>query len=125
MAANCDDHNNELGNFSQPYLIPHSMTDGSQMMFSGEFVAGNKMDSNNLATLFAPNILHPALPILSKEALSAQSCEERIDVINVIRCMIDRNKDLFLVSLVICCHIFIDMRHEKCNDFSGFFRAHG
>ena len=76
VAANCEDHNNKLG----------------------EFVPGNKMDSNNLATLFAPNILHSmSSTTVSKESLSSQSCEERIDVINVIRSMIDHNKDLFQV----------------------------
>lgn len=58
------------------------------------------MDSNNLATLFAPNILHSMTPAsVSKDSLSSQSCEERIDVINVIRSMIDHNKDLFSVSI--------------------------
>jgi hypothetical protein len=42
----------------------------------GEDIPGNKMDSNNLATLFAPNILHsmkttegvtsPGMPKLSR-----------------------------------------------------------
>ena len=43
---------------------------------------GNKMDSNNLATVIAPNILHCNLP--GKPATEAE-VEERIDVINVIR----------------------------------------
>ncbi|KAL0268144.1 UNVERIFIED_CONTAM: hypothetical protein PYX00_010199 [Menopon gallinae] len=103
VAANCDDHNNELG----------------------EFVPGNKMDSNNLATLFAPNILHPALPTLSKEALSAQSCEERIDVINVIRSMIDRNKDLFLVSSELMDEVYVHMMDSHPEGFGSTSQEEG
>jgi hypothetical protein len=54
------------------------------------------MDSNNLATVFAPNILHCIKPGSNKE-LSTERAEERIDVINVIRSMIDHNKELFQV----------------------------
>lgn len=43
---------------------------------------GNKMDSNNLATVFAPNILHNAI---MGQATTDQEVDERIDVINVIR----------------------------------------
>ena len=56
------------------------------------------MDSNNLATVFAPNILHCVKPGSNKE-LSTERVEERIDVINVIRSMIEHNKELFKVSM--------------------------
>lgn len=59
-------------------------------------MSGSKMDSNNLATVFAPNILHCIKPGSNKE-LSTERAEERIDVINVIRSMIDHNKELFQV----------------------------
>lgn len=50
---------------------------------SGQVISeGNKMDSNNLATIFAPNILHNAVP---GQITSEQEVEERLDVINVIR----------------------------------------
>lgn len=55
------------------------------------------MDSTNLATLFAPNILHqvkPGVDALSPSEMATQA-EERMDVINVVRSMIDRNKELF------------------------------
>lgn len=42
---------------------------------------GNKMDSNNLATIFAPNLLH-----FSQSAnTNQQTIQERLDAINVIR----------------------------------------
>lgn len=66
----------------------------------GEMVLGNKMDSNNLATLFAPNILHTVMPGTSAEKMAAESvamAEERIDVINVIRSMIDHHREIFEV----------------------------
>ncbi|XP_043215762.1 uncharacterized protein LOC122378590 [Amphibalanus amphitrite] len=62
---------------------------------AGEWLTGNRMDSNNLATLFAPNILH-SLAQLGNEL--SQQATERIDVINVIRSLIDHNKELFEVS---------------------------
>lgn len=43
---------------------------------------GNKMDSNNLATVFAPNLLHN---ISAGGYSNQQIIEERLDVINVIR----------------------------------------
>ena len=61
---------------------------------AGEWLTGNRMDSNNLATLFAPNILH-SLAKLGSEL--SQQTAERIDVINVIRSLIDHNKELFEV----------------------------
>ena len=67
---------------------------------TGEMVLGNKMDSNSLATLFAPNILHTVKPGTSAEKIAAESvarAEERIDVINVIRSMIDHYKEIFEV----------------------------
>ncbi|XP_068219556.1 uncharacterized protein RhoGAP102A isoform X2 [Palaemon carinicauda] len=67
---------------------------------TGETLHGNKMDSSNLATLFAPNILHMVKP--GTETMSttemAVHAEERIDVINVVRTMIDHSKELFDVT---------------------------
>ncbi|XP_042209214.1 uncharacterized protein LOC121857291 [Homarus americanus] len=71
-----------------------------QQTSTGETMQGNKMDSSNLATLFAPNILHTVKP--GTESMSttemATHAEERIEVINVVRSMIDHNKELFEVS---------------------------
>lgn len=64
----------------------------------GEWIVGNKMDSNNLATLFAPNILHSCKPS-GKDELSLERTEERSDAINVIRSLIDNYRSLYQVTL--------------------------
>lgn len=55
---------------------------------------GNKMDSNNLATVIAPNILHCNSP---GSVASDEEADERLDVINVVRTMIDHYEELFVV----------------------------
>lgn len=57
---------------------------------------GNKMDSANLATVIAPNILHSNTDASSAVATDEQA-EERLDVINVVRTMIDHYEELFAV----------------------------
>lgn len=57
---------------------------------------GNKMDSSNLATVIAPNILHSNSDLNSAVATDEQA-EERLDVINVVRTMIDHYEELFAV----------------------------
>lgn len=57
---------------------------------------GNKMDSSNLATVIAPNILHSNTDINNAVATDEQA-EERLDVINVVRTMIDHYEELFAV----------------------------
>lgn len=52
------------------------------------------MDAGNLATLFAPNILHCATP----GELAPERAAERSDVINVVRTMMDRRRELFQVN---------------------------
>ena len=62
----------------------------------GEDLVGNKMDSNNLATLFAPNILHSMKPgdgTMSPE--NSAKAAERTETINIVRMLIDFNKELF------------------------------
>lgn len=51
---------------------------------------GNKMDSANLATVIAPNILHSNPTDNSSTVATDDQVEERLDVINVVRTMIDR-----------------------------------
>lgn len=63
--------------------------------FDGQVMSnGNKMDSTNLATIFAPNILH----CIKSDQFEEQEMAERADVINIIRIMIDHYEDLFIVS---------------------------
>ena len=46
-----------------PYRgIDRGRHDFKNVLVQGEDMQGNKMDSNNLATLFAPNILHSMKP---------------------------------------------------------------
>lgn len=63
--------------------------------FDGQVISnGNKMDSTNLATIIAPNILHN----IKSDQLEEQELAERSDVINIIRIMIDHFEDLFIVN---------------------------
>ncbi|KAF7284838.1 hypothetical protein GWI33_021481 [Rhynchophorus ferrugineus] len=72
----------------------------------GEDLAGNKMDSNNLATVFAPNILHCIKPG-GKE--NSDRSEDRIDIINVVRTLIDHYKQIFSVSAELLDEIYVHM----------------
>ncbi|XP_060531686.1 uncharacterized protein LOC132705231 [Cylas formicarius] len=72
----------------------------------GEEVAGNKMDSNNLATVFAPNILHCLKPG-SKDV--TERSEDRLDVINVVRMLIDHFKQIFLVPAKLLDEVYVHM----------------
>ncbi|XP_018789223.1 PREDICTED: uncharacterized protein LOC108969128 isoform X2 [Bactrocera latifrons] len=64
-------------------------------------VCGNKMDSNNLATVFAPNILRTNF--LSTSSSDIVTCGNSIeqeamnDAINVVRIMIDHYEEIFKV----------------------------
>lgn len=75
---------------------------------TGEWVAGNKMDSNNLATIFAPNILHCIKPGNQGKDFADRS-EDRIDVINVVRIMIDHHKQIFTVSAELLDEVYVHM----------------
>ncbi|XP_043063556.1 rho GTPase-activating protein 6 isoform X2 [Drosophila ficusphila] len=57
-------------------------------------MVGNKMDSNNLATVFAPNILRSTFLVLP----SNREEENISDAINVIRILIDHYKEIFKIS---------------------------
>lgn len=62
--------------------------------FDGQVISnGNKMDSTNLATIIAPNILH----CIKSDQFEEQEMAERADVINIIRIMIDHFETLFIV----------------------------
>jgi len=67
---------------------------------TGEWLPGNRMDSSNLATLFAPNILHQhSAGGANRDELSAERVEERADSINVVRAIIDNSHHLFEVRI--------------------------
>lgn len=77
----------------------------SKSSFDQTPVSGNKMDSMNLATIIAPNILH----CIKSDQLDEQEITERADVINIIRIMIDHYEDIFTVSLEDINDIYITM----------------
>ncbi|EDW83572.2 uncharacterized protein Dwil_GK13677 [Drosophila willistoni] len=56
-------------------------------------MTGNKMDSSNLSTVFAPNILRGATP----NNAESKEQENMSDAINVIRTMIDHYEEIFKV----------------------------
>lgn len=70
------------------------------------FADANKMDSNNLATVFAPNILHDAI---ADQVTSEQEVCERLDVINVVRVMIDHYEEMYRVSADTLDKVFLNM----------------
>nr|KAI8757403.1 rho GTPase-activating protein 6-like [Biomphalaria glabrata] len=66
----------------------------------GEVIAGNKMDSHNLATLFGPNILHRTKTTNDKELMSesAERVEQSKEIIEVVKDLIDNHHELFEIS---------------------------
>lgn len=67
---------------------------------------GNKMDTNNLATVFAPNILHNAV---AGQVTTEQEVDERLDVINVVRIMIDHWEEMYRLSDTTIDEIYMNM----------------
>lgn len=74
---------------------------------TGESLTGNKMDSNNLATVFAPNILHCIKP--GSKEMTVDRPEDRIDIINVVRTLIDHYKQLYSVSAELLDEVYVHM----------------
>jgi len=64
----------------------------------GHLVEGNKMDASNLATLFAPNILHKPIKELSPNDLSEEMTMERRLAIDVVTALIVNYEYLFKVQ---------------------------
>ncbi|XP_073954257.1 uncharacterized protein isoform X2 [Choristoneura fumiferana] len=69
---------------------------------------GNKMDAANIATIFAPNILHKNKP---NEAASAEQLSERADVINVVRQLIERQGELWTLPAELLHEAYIHLAH--------------
>ncbi|XP_059490290.1 uncharacterized protein LOC132205326 isoform X2 [Neocloeon triangulifer] len=87
------------------FLNNVSQNAGDRKNDSGEVVAGNKMDSTNLATLFAPNILH----CFKQGAKEVDKPEERSDAINVTRSLIDHHAEVFEVSAELLDEVYLHM----------------
>uniref|UniRef100_A0A1B0C0Q9 Rho-GAP domain-containing protein n=1 Tax=Glossina palpalis gambiensis TaxID=67801 RepID=A0A1B0C0Q9_9MUSC len=75
---------------------------------------GNKMDSNNLATVFAPNILRTTNPALGNNTSSDEQ-EYMSDAINVVRIMIDHYEEIFKVPAELMDAVYSQMLDE-CPD---------
>ncbi|CAH1159539.1 unnamed protein product [Phaedon cochleariae] len=73
---------------------------------AGEDILGNKMDSTNLATVFAPNILHCIKPGAKD---GADRPEDRLDVINVVRSLIDHYKTIYTISAELLDEVYLHM----------------
>ncbi|XP_026328127.1 uncharacterized protein LOC113236327 isoform X2 [Hyposmocoma kahamanoa] len=71
---------------------------------------GNKMDAANLATVFAPNILHRNKP---NEAASAEQLSERADVINVVRMLVERQGELWTLPAELLHEAYIHLAHTQ------------
>lgn len=67
----------------------------------GEMIIGNRMDAQNLATLFGPNILRIPQSGKGSEFLVENNArmEERCDVILVVRNLIENHKKMFEVTV--------------------------
>ncbi|KAG7206360.1 hypothetical protein KM043_003729 [Ampulex compressa] len=76
---------------------------------TGEWIPGNKMDTTNLATVFAPNILHCVKPGQARSEVSAERAEERIDVINVVRALLEHSSTLFTVPAALLDELYLHM----------------
>lgn len=77
------------------FLAKVARASGDSATFDGTVMSvGNKMDSNNLATIIAPNVLH----CIRSDQLEDQEIAERADVINILRIMIDHYEDMFIVN---------------------------
>ncbi|XP_052749731.1 uncharacterized protein LOC113512037 isoform X2 [Galleria mellonella] len=71
---------------------------------------GNKMDAANLATIFAPNILHRNKP---NEAASAEQLSERVDVINVVRQLVERQAELWALPAATLHLAYVQLLHAQ------------
>ncbi|CAD6237009.1 GSCOCG00002101001-RA-CDS [Cotesia congregata] len=89
------------------------------------------MDLTNLATVFAPNILHCVKPGQTRSEVSVERAEERIDVINVVRALLENSATLFTIPAALLDELYLHMMdthpadldlalsrraEEQCND---------
>ncbi|KAL5238085.1 hypothetical protein ACI65C_005495 [Semiaphis heraclei] len=76
---------------------------------NGHVVEGNKMDASNLATLFAPNILHKPIKELSSNDLSEEMTMERRLAIDVVTALIVNYEYLFKVPADLLDEVYVHM----------------
>ncbi|XP_034836392.1 uncharacterized protein RhoGAP102A isoform X1 [Maniola hyperantus] len=71
---------------------------------------GNRMTAANLATIFAPNILHRNNP--NEPASPEQLLSERADVINVVRQLVERHSELWALPAELLHEAYIHLAHS-------------
>lgn len=77
------------------------------------------MDSSNLATVIAPNILHcHAIP---STVASDEEADERLDVINVVRTMIDHYEGLYTVAPDVLNDVYTSMMDSNQSQLDFLF----
>lgn len=59
--------------------------------------------------VFAPNILHCVKPGQARSEVSADRAEERIDVINVVRALLENASTLFTLSAALLDELYLHM----------------
>ncbi|RLU24384.1 hypothetical protein DMN91_002472 [Ooceraea biroi] len=91
------------------FLIVVAANSEDQKTETGEWIPGNKMDATNLATVFAPNILHCVKPSQLRSEVSAERAEERIDVINVVRALLEHTSTLFTLPAALLDEVYLHM----------------
>lgn len=91
------------------FLIVVAANSEDQKDETGEWISGNKMDTTNLATVFAPNILHCVKPGQMRSEVSTERAEERIDVINVVRTLLEHTSTLFTVPAALLDEVYQHM----------------
>lgn len=74
-----------------------------------QIIPGNRMNSNALATVIAPNILRPDRPTF-------ENVEESMTVINAVRYMVDHCDSLFLIPSDIVDDILNNL-HDSMPEF--------
>ncbi|XP_060806431.1 uncharacterized protein LOC106138876 isoform X2 [Amyelois transitella] len=72
--------------------------------------AGNRMTPANLATVFAPNILHRNKP---NEPASSEQLSERVDVINVVRTLMERQTELWTLPAETLHQAYVQLLHTQ------------
>lgn len=114
VAANSEDRIAPDGKFNSNFDREDIVMTMLRPLIAGTTETGNKMDATNLATLFAPNILHtfqdePALPTSSSaaakssgfapaaiiNAIPSKQTPERMEYVSAIRSLIEKREQIF------------------------------
>ena len=70
------------------------------ILLSGNVITGNKMDSLNLATLFAPNLMHSFNDDLSKGNCPMSLNSDRMDHVSALKLLVERRDLIYQVPSI-------------------------